>query len=86
MNADAEQAALILGEPLVEPRDVFLDVDGRLRGGDCRAELGELKAMYRDPGMPSERAVLRWSIHRPEFRRQYGSALKTAGWNWPIPG
>ena len=53
---------------------MYLEVDGRLRGGNSRAELGELKTMCHDPGMPSERAVLRWSAHRPEFRRQYDIA------------
>ena len=37
-------------------------------------EAESLKTMCRDPGMPSERAVLRWSTHRPEFRRQYDIA------------
>jgi len=30
-------------------------------------------------GIPSERAVLRWSAHRPEFRRQYDIARELGG-------
>jgi hypothetical protein len=33
-----------------------------------------LKAICRDPGMPSERAVLSWVATRPEFRRLYDLA------------
>jgi hypothetical protein len=33
-----------------------------------------LKAICRDPGMPSESAVLSWVSSRPEFRRQYDLA------------
>ena len=37
-------------------------------------ETESLKSICRDPGMPSERAVLRWVTHRPEFRRQCDQA------------
>jgi len=33
-------------------------------------EAETLQTMCHGPGMPSERAVLRWSAHRPEFRQQ----------------
>jgi hypothetical protein len=33
-----------------------------------------LKAICRQPGMPSERAVLAWVRAKPEFRRQYDLA------------
>ena len=38
------------------------------------AEPESLKAICRDPGMPSESAVLRWVTRSPEFRRQYDLA------------
>jgi hypothetical protein len=41
---------------------------------DRLADGESLKAICRDPGMPSERAVLGWAATRPEFQRQYDFA------------
>jgi hypothetical protein len=37
-----------------------------------------LRAICRDPGMPSSSAVLGWARNRPEFRRQYDMARTLA--------
>jgi hypothetical protein len=41
---------------------------------DRLANAESLKAICRDPGMPSESTVLGWARERPEFRRQYDQA------------
>jgi hypothetical protein len=41
---------------------------------DRLMETESLKSICRDPGMPSESAVLAWVARRPEFRRQYDQA------------
>jgi hypothetical protein len=41
----------------------------------CRLAYGEsLRAICREPGMPSVRTVLTWATTRPDFRKQYDQA------------
>lgn len=46
----------------------------------CRrlSEAESLRAICREAGMPSRRAVLAWAATRPEFRRQYDLARQWA--------
>jgi hypothetical protein len=46
----------------------------------CRrlSDAESLRAICRDPGMPSAGAVLSWAATRPEFRRQYDLARELA--------
>jgi hypothetical protein len=56
------------GRPSLYTPETVERICDRLADGDS------LKAICRDPGMPSERAVLTWAATRPEFRRQYDFA------------
>jgi len=56
------------GRPSLYTPETVERICDRLADGDS------LKAICRDPGMPSERAVLEWAATRPEFRQQYDFA------------
>ena len=73
-----------MGAPIGHNGGPALDAPARRRGRpslctpetvdricDRLADGDSLKAICRDPGMPSERTVLGWVATRPEFRDQY---------------